>query len=81
MIYYFYWIHTYMGMKGDNMIQILKPRITVRLFKMLSIGVENDFYYDNRRLADFPNIHQARTEQKIFLLLYFENRQRRGQYN
>jgi hypothetical protein len=81
MIYYFYWIHTYVGMIGNNMIQIIKPRITLRLYKMLSIGLENNFYYDYRHLADFPNIHLARNEQKIFLLLYFENRQRRGQYN
>jgi hypothetical protein len=81
MIYYFYWIRTYIGIKGDNLVHILKPRMTVRLYKILNIGIENDFYYNDRYLADFPTIHLARTEQKIFLLLYFEDKQRRGHYN
>jgi len=80
-IYYFYWIHTYVGIKGDNLIHIVKPRITVRLYKFLNIGIENDFYYNDRLLDDYPTIHLARTEQKIFLLFYFEDKQRRGQYN
>jgi hypothetical protein len=81
MIYYFYWVSTYVGTKGNNIVHIVKPRITVRLFKMLSIGFETDIYYNDRFLRDYKAIHLVRTEQKIFLLLYFEDRQRRGQYN
>jgi len=81
MIYYVYWISTYVGIKGNNFVHIIKPRITIRLYKMLSIGFECNFYYNDRYSADFPPTHLVRTEQKAFLLLYFEDKQRRGQYN
>jgi hypothetical protein len=79
--YYFYMIHTFIGASGDNYIQIIKPRITVRLFKFLNIGGEYSIYYNDRYLRDSPNIHAIQTEQKIFLLFYLEDSQRRGYYN
>jgi hypothetical protein len=81
LIYYYFIIRTYVGASGDNFIGILKPRITVRLYKNLSIGYEHFVYYNNRYLRDFPPIHSVRTEQKIFLLIYLEDSQRRGHYN
>jgi hypothetical protein len=81
MIYYFYMIHTYVGVPGNNFIHILKPRITVRLFKDLSIGYEYYLYYNDRYLYNFPAIHTVQTEQKVFLLFFLEDRQRRGYYN
>ena len=81
MIYYYYFVHTYVGLPGNNFIGILKPRITVRLYKDLSIGFEHFVYYNHRYLRDYPGIHSVRTEQKIFLLLYLEDKQRRGHYN
>jgi hypothetical protein len=80
-VYYFYWIRTYIGANGNNFIHILKPRITVRLYKFLSIGVENYIYYNDRYLRGLPAIHSIQTEQKIFLLFYLEDKQRRGNYN
>ena len=81
LIYYYYFIHTYEGLSGDNFIGILKPRVTVALFKNLSIGFEHYVYYNDRYLKDFPSIHLVRTEQKIFLQIYLEDKQRRGHYN
>ncbi len=81
LIFYYYIIHTYIGDPGDNYIGILKPRVTVRIFKSLNIGFEYFVYYNDRYLSDFPAIHSVRTEQKVFLLLYLEDKQRRGQYN
>jgi hypothetical protein len=81
MIYYYFFIHTYVGLPGNNFIGILKPRITLRLYKDLSIGFEHYVYYNDRRLRGYQPIHSARTEQKIFLSLYLEDRQRRGHYN
>ncbi|MCX6305953.1 MAG: DUF3943 domain-containing protein [Bacteroidetes bacterium] len=80
-VYYFYWIRTYIGINGNNFIHILKPRITVRLYKYLSIGVENYMYYNDRYLRGYPAIHAVQTEQKIFLIFYLEDKQRRGNYN
>ena len=81
LIYYFYVVHTYVGVPGNNYIGIFKPRITVRVYKNLSIGFENYIYNNDRYLNNYPAIHLARTEQKIFLQLFFENSQRRGHYN
>jgi hypothetical protein len=74
-------IHTFNGLPGNNFISILKPRITVRLYKDLSIGFEHYIYFNDRYLRDYPAIHLVRTEQKIFLLFYLEDSQRRGHYN
>lgn len=81
MIYYFYMIHTYVGAPGNNFVHILKPRITVRLYKDLSIGYEYYLYYNDRYLYNFPAIHSVQTEQKVFLLFFLEDSQRRGYYN
>jgi hypothetical protein len=80
-IYYYFFIHTYVGRPGNNAIGILKPRITVRLYKDLSVGYEHFVYYDGRHLKDYPAVYSTKTEQKIFLLLYLEDPQRRGHYN
>ena len=81
LMYYFYWIRTYIGVNGNNFVHILQPRITVRLYKYLSIGVENYMYYNDRYIRGLPVIHSLQTEQKIFLLFYLEDKQRRGNYH
>lgn len=79
--YYFYVLNTYIGTKGTNNVHIIKPRITVRLYKQLSIGCEYLLYYDNLYQANLPAIHSIQTEQKVFLLFFLEDAQRRGYYN
>lgn len=81
LIYYYYFIHTYLGPPGDNHIGIFKPRVTVRIYKGLSIGAEHYVYYNDRYLKEAPAIHSVRTEQKVFLSYYIEDKQRRGHYN
>jgi hypothetical protein len=81
LIYYNFMIHTYVGAPGNNFIHILKPRITLQLYKDLRIGFENYVYINDRYLRNFPAIYSTRTEQKIFLMFYLEDRQRRGHYN
>jgi hypothetical protein len=81
MIYYFFMVHTYVGTPGNNFLHILKPRITVALYKGLNIGFENYIYYNDRYETDYPNMHTVRMEQKLFLLLYLQDKQRRGYYN
>jgi hypothetical protein len=81
LIYYYYMVTTRVGAPGNNYIQMLKPRITVHIYKDLNIGFEHFIYYDDRYLRDLAAIHSVRTEQKIFLLLYLEDSQRRGKYN
>jgi hypothetical protein len=82
MIYYYYMVHTYAGgLPGDNYISILKPRITVNLYKFVNVGFENFMYFEDRYLKNSPGIFSMRSEQKIFLLIYLQDSQRRGEYN
>ena len=82
MIYYFYAIwNSFDGPSGKNFIHIVRPRITVRLYKFLSIGVEDYIYFNDRFERDLPPIYIVSTEQKIFLLIFLEDKQRRGYYN
>jgi len=70
---YYYWIHTYIGNAGDNFIGIIKPSIQVSLFSNFSLGFEHLVYTSDRYPRDYPNIHDVRTEQKIFLQYYIDN--------
>lgn len=76
-----YWIHTYVGHPGNSWVTILKPRITFRLIKNLSVGMEQQIYYNNRYLNGVPNLYLKRTQQKFFLQLYLEDPKRRGLYH
>ena len=81
LIYYYFIIHTYVGIPGNNVVGILKPRVTVRLFHDLSIGFEHYVYYNDRYVFNYPAVSSVRTEEKIFLQYYIEDKQRRGHYN
>jgi len=70
---FYYWIHTYVGNAGNNFIGILKPSVAFRFVDGLSLGFEQLVYYSDRYPHDFPNVHEVRTEQKIFLQLYIDN--------
>lgn len=81
LFYYFYLLVTYVGAKGTNYIHILRPRISITLYKNLSIRGEYFIYYNDRAITNFPVIHSDRTELKIFLQIYLEDPQRRGHYD
>src|ERR1041385_1070588 len=70
---YYYWIHTYVGTAGDNLIGIIKPSVALRLLNNISLGFEQLVYYCDRYPRDFPDIHDVRTEQKIFVQFYVDN--------
>ena len=81
LMYYYYMIRTFNGLPGDNYIAILKPRVTVHIFKDLNLGYEHFIYYNDRYLRDFAPTHTIRTEEKFFLMFYLEAPQRKGKYN
>jgi Domain of unknown function (DUF3943) len=80
-VYYHFWLHTFEGLQGSNSIGIVRPRITLRLVKNLSLGYEHFGYATRRTLQDYPGQRSVITEQKIFLQLFLEDPQRRGRYN
>jgi len=69
------------GSLGNNSLGILRPKITLQVYKDLSIGFEYFLYAETHTDNGYPNYSVAQTEQKIFLQFYFEDPQRRGHYN
>ncbi len=78
---YYYWIHTYVGLPGNSLVGILKPTITVKIFKNLRIGYEHHIYQNDRFLKNIPNVHITSSEEKLFLQLYLEDPKRNGKYH
>jgi len=78
---YYYWIYNYEGLPGKSRIGILKPRITFKVFKNISFGMEHHVYYDNRFIKDIPDLHLVSTEQKFFLQVFIEDPRRMGRYH
>ena len=78
---YNYFIKSYVGAPQNNFITIIKPRVTLHLYKNLNVGYEMAYYYNNIHSPNIPVVNLNRTEQKIFLMLYLEDGQRRGHYN
>lgn len=74
---YYYWFHTYVGHKGNHYIAIIRPRIEIRFVNDLSLGFEHLVYYSDRYPSDFHAIHFVRTEQRIFLKVFFEQFKRK----
>ncbi len=90
LLYNYYLIHAFdntgnsesrIGTLGNNYISMLKPKITIQLYRALSFGMEHSIYFNNHFQQGFPELHTAQTEQRVFLMLYLEDAQRRGHYN
>jgi hypothetical protein len=70
---YYYWIHTYVGIAGESFVGIIKPGVAFRILGNFSLGFEHLVYYTDRYPRDFPDYHDVRTEQRIFLQYYIDN--------
>jgi len=69
---FYWWLHTYVGTPGYSYVGLIKPKISVRIFDGLSIGYEHLVYYSDRYPNDYASVHDVRTEEKIYLQLFFE---------
>ncbi len=69
---YYWWLHTYVGTAGNSYIALLKPSVAFKLFDNVSVGFEHLIYYSDRYPRNFASVHSVRTEQKIFLQIFFE---------
>ncbi len=77
----YFWLHTYVGEAGNSSIWIIRPRVTIGLFHDLSMGIEQTIYRSIRNSPYFPTFTKISTEQKIFLMYYFEDSKRGGNYH
>jgi len=89
LLYYYYMIHAFnntgknespYGTLGNNFINILRPRITVQLYKDISLGLEHNIYMNDHYQSNYASLHSVQTEQRVFLMFYLEDPQRRGHY-
>ena len=70
-----------LGSLGKNSLGILQPKVTVQIYKDLSVGAEYYLYAETHRDIGFPTYSVTQAEQKIFVQFYFEDAQRRGHYD
>ncbi len=94
-VYYYFLIHNFnntginessepllhYGTLGTNSIGILKPKITLHIYKDLSVGFEYYMYTQLHIQDNYPTFSSQRNGEKIFIQFYFEDPQRRGHYN
>ncbi len=78
---YYFWIHTYKGIPGNSFVGIIRPSVNVKLFKNISLGFEHHIYMNDRYWQGEKNFHSTRTEQKLFLQFFFENKERADKYH
>ena len=65
--YSFWWIHTWDGAPGDELIGMLRPQVKVRLYNKWYLGLEWRFYHRLGIYDDYPDIDFRNTEQRLFL--------------
>ncbi len=67
--YYYFFIHAFNntgkdespnGTLGNNYINMLKPRVSVRVYKDLSIGLEHNIYLNSHYQAGYPSLKETK---------------------
>ncbi|MEO5572399.1 MAG: DUF3943 domain-containing protein [Bacteroidia bacterium] len=78
---YYYRLYTYVGPKDDSHISLIKPSISFTLYKNIRAGFEHLLYINNLNHEKLPDLRLSSTEQKVFVLIYFENSRQKKKYN
>lgn len=87
--YYHYFIHSFnntgkddppVNSLGNNFITVFRPRLTVHVYKTVSVGLEQIIYFNDHYQPPFGPLHYTQTEQRIFVMFNWEDPQRRGHY-
>jgi hypothetical protein len=70
--YSFWWIHTWDGMPGDELIGMLQPRFRVQVYGRWFLGLEYLLYhrlglYEENPELGIENINQRNNEQRLFI--------------
>lgn len=88
--YNYYFLHAFnntgksesqVGTLGNNFISIIRPKVTFQIYKNLNLGFEESIYINSHIQRGFPSLHTVQQEERLFLMLYWEDPQRRGHYN
>ncbi|PIQ07838.1 MAG: hypothetical protein COW71_14940 [Ignavibacteriales bacterium CG18_big_fil_WC_8_21_14_2_50_31_20] len=65
--YNFWWIHTWDGAPGDELIGMLAPKFRVRVYENWFIGSEYLYYHRRGKYADLENRSFKNNEVRIFI--------------
>ena len=65
--YSFWWIHTWDGAPGDELIGMWNPKLRIRLYKKLFVGLEYLLYHRQGKYDEFPNRDSRNNESRLFL--------------
>lgn len=87
--YYYYFIHSFNNTGkdespenslGNNYIGVLKPRLSIHIHGATSVGVEEMIYWNDHKQPPYSPLHYTQTEQRLFVMFNWQDRQRRGRY-
>jgi len=87
--YSYYFIHAFdntgkdvppVNSLGNNYIHALRPRLAVHVYRSMSVGLEQIVYWNDHFQASYPALHYTQTEQRLFLMFNWQDRERRGRY-
>ncbi len=82
MLAYYFWTHAYVGIPQNNSVGILRPRFTLQIYKQLSCGAEDYVYFNSQTYpSGRSSVSLVRSEQKLFLIYFFEDKKRYEHYN
>ncbi len=71
--YFLYWLRTYVGAAGYNVVSIFKPRFAVHLYRNMNVGFEYLVYQRSGYFDNYPTFSSLHTEQKIYFTMNLEN--------
>jgi hypothetical protein len=67
--YYIYGLHNYVGVAGNSITGIFRPKIAVKVLSWLSVGFEFLQYGKDSYFHDFPDEHVRNNEQRVYIML------------
>lgn len=65
--YNFWWIHTWDGAPGDEIIGMLAPKIRFRIYENWFLGIEYLYYHRRGKYDELQNVSYKNNEERIFV--------------
>jgi hypothetical protein len=78
---YYYYLQTYEKPTERTFLGILKPKIYFTVYRNIKVGYEQTIQYDKVFSNTTSGNYNRHTEQKAFIMVYLEDKQRKGRYN
>ncbi len=69
--YSFWWIHTWDGAPGDELVGMLSPKLRFKVYGRWFLGLEYLFYHKIGLYDDWPNTNVRNNEQRLFVAYSF----------